>query len=79
MRQSHRQRVSLLVQDACKRYKWASKGAQPLEQRELHLREKVRRGEDHLLPHSWADIKAYITSSSFDPIWSNRTVVVLLK
>lgn len=33
---------------------------------------KVGRGEDHLLPPFWVDIKAYITtSSSSDPIWSN--------
>ena len=35
------------------------------------IKEKVGREEDHLLPHSWVDIKAYISSSSFDPIWSN--------
>ena len=35
------------------------------------IKEKVGRGEDNLLPHFWADVKAYILSSSFDPIWSN--------
>ena len=33
--------------------------------------ERVERGEDHLLPHSWAEIKAYSIGSSFDPIWFN--------
>ena len=32
---------------------------------------KVGRGEDHLLPHFRADVKAHIISSFFDPIWSN--------
>ena len=35
------------------------------------IKEKVGRGEHHLLPQSWADVKAYIISSSFDPSWSN--------
>ena len=35
------------------------------------IKEKVGREEDHLLPHFWVDIKAYIISSSFDPVWSN--------
>ena len=35
------------------------------------IKENVGRGEDHLLPHSWADVKAYIISSSFRPIWFN--------
>lgn len=34
------------------------------------IKEKVGRGEDHLLPHFVVDIKAYIISSSFGPIWS---------
>ena len=29
-------------------------------------------GEGHLLPHSWADVKAYIINSSFGPIWLNQ-------
>ena len=29
------------------------------------------KGEDHLLPHSWADVKAYIISLSFSPISFN--------
>ena len=31
---------------------------------------KMERGEDHLLPRSWADVKIHIISSSFDPAWS---------
>ena len=33
---------------------------------------KVGRGEDHLPPHSSVDVKAYIISSSFDPVRFNR-------
>ena len=36
------------------------------------VKEKVGRGEDHLLPHSWVDGKVYIISSSFGPIWSTQ-------
>ena len=35
------------------------------------IKEKAGRGEDHLLSHSWADVKAYIISLSFGPIWFN--------
>ena len=35
------------------------------------VKEKVGRGEDHLLPHFGVDIKAYIISSPLYPIWSN--------
>ena len=40
-------------------------------------KEKVGREEGHLLPHSWVDIKAYIVTSSCNPIWSNGTARVL--
>ena len=33
------------------------------------IKEKAGREEDHLLPHSWVDIKASIISSSFGPLW----------
>ena len=36
------------------------------------IKENVRREEDHLLPHFGVDIKAYIISSSIDPIWFNQ-------
>ena len=70
MRQSGRQRVSLLVQDICERHQWAGK-AQNKEDYIFIIKEKVGRGEDHLLPHFWVDIKAYIITSSFDPTWFN--------
>ena len=35
------------------------------------IKEKVGREEDHFLPHSCVDVKAYIISSSFDHICSN--------
>ena len=35
------------------------------------IKEEVGRGEHHLLPHSWADVKAYIITSSFGPMWFN--------
>ena len=35
------------------------------------IKEKVGRGEDNLLPHSWVDVKAYIISSSFGPLRFN--------
>ena len=41
------------------------------------IKEKVGRGEDHLLPHSWADVKAYIISSFFDPICLTGTVMAI--
>ena len=34
------------------------------------IKEKVDWEENHL-SHSWVDVKAYLISSSFDPIWSN--------
>ena len=45
------------------------------------MKEKVGRGEDHFLPHFWVDVKAYIISSSFNPVSSNchGTVMVLFK
>lgn len=62
------------------RYMWADKGAQPQEQKGLqfnNLRHSGR-GESHLLPHSWVDSKAYITSSSFDPYDLTRTVICII-
>ena len=34
------------------------------------IQEKVRR-VNHLLPHIWIDVKAYIIRSSFNSIWSH--------
>ena len=53
--------------DTCEKYKRAGK-----EDYIFQINEKVRKGENHFLLHSWADVKAYIISSSFDPIWSNQ-------
>ena len=36
------------------------------------IKEKAGKEEDHLLPHAWVDIKAYIISSSFGPLWFNQ-------
>ena len=64
-KQPDRQRTNLLAQDACERYKQAGKGVHPWEQRGLHF-------YNQRTPSSfWVDIKAYISSSSFDPIWFN--------
>ena len=65
-RQSDRWRVRLLVEDTCEKYKRAGK-----EDYIFQIKEKVRKGENHFLLHSWADVKAYIISFSFDPILSN--------
>ena len=43
------------------------------------VEERTGKGEDHLLPRSWVDVKACIFSSPFDPVWSGGTVMVLWK
>ena len=43
------------------------------------IKETVGRGEGHLLPHSWADTKADIISSSLALCGLIRTVMVLFK
>ena len=43
------------------------------------IKEKVGRIEDHFLPHFGVDIKAYIISSSFDPICSTGVAMVQFK
>ena len=47
-------------------------GPQNKEGYSFIIKETAGRGEDHLLPHFWADTKADIISSSFGPMWSNQ-------
>ena len=49
--------MSVLAEDTCEKCKWADEKALP---------------QDHLLPHSWADVKTYIISFSFGSLWSNQ-------
>ena len=43
------------------------------------IKEKMGRGQDHLLPHFWVDIKAYIISSSLTLYGLTRTAMALFK
>ena len=61
--------------------KTTGKGAHPWKQRGLRFynHRKVRRGENHHLPHFGADITAYIISSPLTLDDPTRTVMALFK
>ena len=56
-----------------------SSGPQNKEGYTFIIKQTVGRGEGHLLPHSWADTKADIISSSLAVCGLIRTVMVLFK